>query len=195
MNLIEKLIRWAYAPEEAKLDGVYDLVVPIDYGCVTDRGTGVIPVIARNCLLKAARILSAGTARQVGWANSLYFGETMEMIDAEKCEFVGRNGVRSTVCTNTIDEAENLITEFPEARRILIICDWRHAARVQFIWNKLCTKEVTIVALDNRCWENAHRSVFLKWSWLFLVMNMAHHILLLTIGIDRLRKLRHPVSR
>ncbi len=200
MNIVERLIKWAYAPRD-KIMGKYDLVVAIDYGSVRTTGD-VLPLVGKATLRKAAELVNNETARDISWGNAInYLANNEEMNRAKVQEICILTEMvvmpRTTTCTNTIQEAENIIKLFPSARRIILVCEWRHAPRTKLIWRKLTkgTCEIDVVTVDADWTAEKHPSVWCNSNWKFLLMNVVYHaILFVPGGMRRLQNKTHKLK-
>ncbi len=195
MNIFERLIKRAYAPHDT-IKGKYDLVVAIDYGSVRAAGD-VLPLASKATIRTAATFVDDETARNLSWANSInYLANDDEMDRAKAREvYIFTNLVvtsQNITCTNTIQEAENILASFPSAQRIILVCEWRHAARTKYIWKKITAGKIKIdvVTVDADWAKENHPSPWCNSNWKFLLMNLIHHSILIVGGERAMRFLK-----
>ncbi len=180
------------------INGIYDLVVPLDYAALN--GTKILPDAEIAGLKKAADLIKTGTANHIAWASTNYCRVSVHDIEKEKINFLDSLGISKTTiqtmveCTNTITEAENILKAHPDAKRIIIICDWRHARRAQRVWKHFFKGELGVMTTD-ASWNEDHPSFWCRSNIRWLLGNLIHHTLLIVRGMDSLRNVVHQVQK
>ncbi len=192
------LIKRIYEPAQPIVQGKFDLVVPLDYASL--KGEKLLPHATISGLTKAARLVKAGTAEKIAWASPSRFGSPVEAVHAAKSDIVTPFGIEEldvlarVECDNSITEAERILVAAPHALRIIVICDWRHARRTNRIWRHFYDGELVILTTDTE-WNEDHPSFWNRSKFMWTLGNLIHHMLLLVVGVERLRKVVHPVKK
>lgn len=190
-------VKWMYEPTHSRLNGSYDLVIPLDYGTLTDKK--ILPKATLAGLEKAISLVKEGVAHRIAWASMNLFGVPLGNVNQEKAKLLESYGlslskVHSMVdCTNTITEAEQIIQNAAGLSRIIVICDWRHARRAKLIWQHFFKGDLAFVT-TNTTWDESHSSILCRSDLGWLVGNLIHHPLILLMGVGNVRKVRHPVA-
>jgi hypothetical protein len=189
-------MKWLYKPKESKLKGRYDFVIPLDYGTIN--GNRLLPNASIKGIKKAVEIFKNDSSQAIVWT-SAPFGSPLEKVETEKLEIISSLSIDSSVvkrvgeCTNSITEAEQILNFIPNASRIIIVCDWRHARRTKRIWKYYFKGELAIVTTDTQ-WNQNHKSPWCRSNFRWLLANILHHVLLICRGVNALKNTVHTLK-
>lgn len=190
MNVIRSLYG---LQDTSSFDVSYDLVVPLEYGVLSDGE--LLPDATIRCLHEASKIIATGRAKNIAWGSTGYFGPGAHVIHAKKLEYIKGRTVHPIVSNNSIQEAMGIREKFPQAKKILIICDWRHGRRSRLIWKYFFPEaEIHFMSIDS-IWNEKHQSMWQRSPIRWLSANILHHLLIRLCGVPRLLNFVHRLTR
>ncbi len=191
------LIRKLYEVSATPLSGQYDLVVPMDYGTLRRTGSKILPKAGEACIRVAAHFVASAIAKKISWAETDKFGTPLHEIVSAKLAIIAEYRLTADIVTamihhavNSISEVETIIAANPDAKRIIVVSDWRHTRRIRKIWKHFFKGDLTFVSTDEE-WDEDHASWFCRSSFRRLLSDMAADLFTRVRGVEAMRGIAH----
>jgi hypothetical protein len=201
LTVMWRVLRWLYGLKDSVHVAYeyYDLIVPIEYGALDSNNLhSMLPDATVQCLKLARNLMLDNCGKYVVWGSTDYYGPGAQKLHCAKDLIFNLNEhvyeSRRVTSNNSIQEADEIHKLFPEAHRVLLICDWRHARRLQLIWRHFYPHaQIDFLSVDAR-WDEKHPSSVQKSTFRWLLGNIMHQVLIRLRGIEKLRTKVHAIT-
>ena len=190
--------RWIWGIKEADINAC-DLVIPQAYGFNTDK---TLTDAAKKILVKAAAIGNrfkapvAFSGAKIFWKGSKEYEEALRTDYLRKVGYGGDIVLGVSGHANSVTEAEDVRATVGEMadKKIVVICDWCNARSSRMIWKNVFPKSEIFMHTVVGVWDKNNGIKLARSDFRWFVTALLRHAALLILGVERIKKIQHPVQ-